>query len=149
MPLNFYIPHFQLSIFNYINPSPVLSDTLPQGRGNKKTKQFSTFHFQFSINKKPALLPSELLFQFYPPLHEFFFRNMIFLAEIGFGMPMKLWKHYFKQKGEENAKNENSQVRSKTLQSYCKRQNYEKTSRHRPLAPTQVSIKKTQNFQDG
>jgi hypothetical protein len=40
---------------------------------------------------------------------------MMSLAEMGFGMPMKLWKHYFKQKGEENAKNENTQIRCKTL----------------------------------
>ena len=40
---------------------------------------------------------------------------MMSLAEMGFGMPMKLWKQKKKKKGEENAKNENTQVRCKTL----------------------------------
>ena len=50
---------------------------------------------------------------------------------------------------EENAKNEDTQVCCKALQSNRNRQNYEKTSRYRPLAPTQIRFKKTQNFQTG
>ena len=77
------------------------------------------------------------------------FHNNMNIAEI-----IRLWYAYNFQilklkKGEENAKIKNTQIGSKTLQSNSFRKNYEKTSRYRSLAPTQILIKKTQNFQDG
>lgn len=57
----------------------------------------------------------------------------------GFGMP-ETFLSLLNLKGDENAKNENPQICCKALQSNSNRQDYEKTSWYRPLAPTQIII---------